>query len=57
VTSLGDLCGCGDLAFPGHDKCGACLEDDRVERAIHDAKVAQITADHEAQTIDSEEAA
>ncbi len=55
MTSLGDLCLCGDLARPGFDLCGPCLEDVRVARAELAAEIAQITAEQEAKTIAQDE--
>jgi len=48
MTSLGDLCACGDLALPGQDLCSGCLADRQVERAAVVRDVAVRTAEHEA---------
>lgn len=56
MTSLGDLCVCGDLALPGQDWCAGCLADRQAERAQIEAEVAVRTAEHEAQ-VQAQEAA
>lgn len=55
MTSLGDLCTCGDLASPGSDLCSPCLEDVRVARAELAAEIAHLTAENEARIIAADE--
>jgi hypothetical protein len=57
VTSLGDLCVCGDLASPGHELCGPCRQEAEVARAELVAEIAHLTAEEEAKIIDADEVA
>lgn len=55
MTSIGDLCLCGDLAAPGDELCAPCREDVRVARGELVAEIAQLTAEHEAKICESDE--
>ena len=48
MTSLGDLCSCGDLALPGQELCAGCLADRQAERAHVEREAAERTEQHEA---------
>lgn len=56
MTSLGDLCVCGDLALPGHEQCAGCLADRQAERAQVERRAVEVTEQHEAQ-VEAQEAA
>jgi len=49
MTSLGDMCACGDIALPGRDLCGGCLADLQAERQRIADEARRLTAQHEAE--------
>lgn len=55
MTSIGDLCLCGDLAAPGDELCAPCREDVRVARGELVAEITQLTAEHERKIIAEDE--
>ncbi len=55
MTSLGDLCACGDLARPGHDLCAGCIADRQAERTLTEKAAALLTAENEARIIAADE--
>lgn len=49
MTSLGDMCACGDIALPGRDLCSGCLADLQFERARIADEARRLTEAHEAE--------
>lgn len=55
MTSIGDLCPCGDLAAPGQDWCRGCLNDAAAARAVLQEEIALTTEQEEAKVIEQDE--